>query len=227
MNNPRTYRFLISAVCLGLAASLVSAQTNAQAQLKKGQALWNQRLSKSAIAALEVAAKDKSTAAAANEALGRIYTFKGWQQEGVFPGWHDEPTYREKALAALRAAVAAEHFIDENLSAYQMEGKIQAARVRNRAIAADDIGWARFMKKDFAGAAAKLEESHRLSQGADFVNLAHLGDLNVVLKQPDKAREYYLDALTVAGADPKIRQRIIRELPSVRGNAGAGKPFVT
>ena len=322
MNNPRTYRFLISAVCLGLAGSLVSAQTNAQAQLKKGQALWNQRLSKSAIAALEGAAKDKSTAAAANEALGRIYTFKGWQQEGVFPGWHDEPTYREKALAALRAAVAAdparasakealktaegfataekvdpapprpevhaldeklnaltvtapttqvaaavearakaqadpqpyftgaqmmidhseydraiamaekaeaaaEHFIDENLSAYQMEGKIQAARVRNRAIAADDIGWARFMKKDFAGAAAKLEESHRLSQGADFVNLAHLGDLNVVLKQPDKAREYYLDALTVAGADPKIRQRIIRELPAVRGNAGAGKPFVT
>src|SRR5438046_7998604 len=107
MNNPRTYRFLISAVCLGLAGSLVSAQTNAQAQLKKGQALWNQRLSKSAIAALEVAAKDKSTAAAANEALGRIYTFKGWQQEGVFPGWHDEPTYREKALAALRAAVSA------------------------------------------------------------------------------------------------------------------------
>jgi len=321
MNNSRTYRFLTSAVCLGLATALVSAQSPAQAQLKKGQAAWNQRLSKSAIAALEAAAKDKTTAAAANEALGRIYTFKGWQQEGVFPGWHDEPAYREKALAALRAAVAAdparasakealktaegfaaadkvdpapprpevkalddklnaltltattaqiaaavearakaqadpqpyftgaqmmldhseydraiamaekaeaagEHFIDENLSAYQMEGKVGSARVRNRAIAADYIGWARFMKQDFAGAAAKLEESHRLSQGTDFINLSHLGDLYVTQKQPDKAREYYLDALTIAGADPKIRQRIIRELPNVRGSAGAGKPFV-
>src|SRR5690349_9294597 len=321
MNNPRIYRFLIPAVCLGLATSLVSAQTSAQAQLKKGQALWNQRLSKSAIAALDVAAKDKSTAAAANEELGRIYTFKGWQQEAVFPGWHDEPAYREKALAALRAAVAAdparasakealrtaegfataekvdpappraevkaldeklaglsltataaqiaaavearakaqadpqpyftgaqmmldhseydraitmaekaeaasEHFIDENLSAYQMEGKVQAARVRSRAIAADYIGWAKFMKQDFAGATAKLEESHRLSQGTDFIILSHLGDLYVTTKQPDKAREYYLDALTIAGADPKVRQRIIRELPTVRGNAGAGKPFV-
>ena len=44
-------------------------------------------------------------------------------------------------------------------------------------------------RQQLIGAAAKLEESHRLSQGADFVNLAHLGDLNVVLKQPDKARE--------------------------------------
>jgi len=323
MKKSRTYTSLISGVGLALAATLVSAQSDGQAQLKKGQALWDQRLSKSAIAALEAAAKDKSTAAAANEALGRIYMFKGWQQEAVFPGWHDEPVYREKALAALRAAAAgdrarasarealktaegfaaaekvdpapprpdvqaldaklnelnaagasvaqitaavekrakaqadpapyftatqilidrsepdaaiamaekaeavSERFIDENLSAYQMEGKVQAARIRSRAIAADYVGWARLMKKDLAGAAAKLEESHRLSQGTDFLNLAHLGDLYVVQKQPDKAREFYLDALTVASADPKIRQRIIRELPTVRGNAGAGKPFVT
>jgi len=322
MKKSRFYTFLITGAGFAVAAVLVSAQGSAQAQLKKGQALWSERLSKSAIAALEAAAKDKSTAAEANEQLGRIYMFKGWQQEAVFPGWHDEPAYRDKALAALRAAVAAdgsrasarqalktaegfaaaekvdpapprpevqaldakvselgaagsvaqitaavekrakaqadpapyftaaqmlidhnepdaaiamaekgetvsEHFIDENLSAYQMEGKVQAARVRSRAIAADYVGWARFMKKDLAGAAAKLEESHRLSQGTDFINLAHLGDLYVVQKQPDKAREFYLDALTVASADLKVRQRIIRELPAVRGNAGAGKPFVT
>ena len=323
MNNSGTYKFLTAAVCLALATALLSAQSNAQAQLKRGEALWNQRLSKSAIAELEAATKDKSTAAAANEALGRIYTFKGWQQEAVFPGWHDEPADRQKALTALRAAVAAaparasatealktaegfaaaekvdpapprpeiqaldaainemnskpatadqlvaavekrakaqadptpyligsqmlidhfeydraiamaekgavasERFIDENLGAYQMEGKIQQARIRNRAIVADLVGWARFMKKDYQGAAAKLEESHRLSQGADFLNLAHLGDLYVAMKEPDKAREAYLEALTVAGAQPQIRQRIIRELPQVRGNAAPGKAFVT
>ena len=38
----------------------------------------------------------RATAAEAHEALGRIYTFKGWQQENVFPGWHDEPAFREQ-----------------------------------------------------------------------------------------------------------------------------------
>ncbi len=325
MNNSGTYRFLTAAVCLALATAFLSAQSNGQAQVKKGEALWSQRLTKSAIAELEVAAMDKSkaTAAAANEALGRIYTFMGWQQESVFPGWHDEPSYRQKALIALRAAVAAdpsrvsakdalktaegfaaaekvdpapprpeiqkldaaindlsaqavgakeitaavekrakaqadgapyfigaqtlldhmeydgaiamaekaetvsERFIDENLGAYQMAGKVQQARIRSRAIAADLVGWARFMKKDFAGAGAKLEESHRLSQGTDFINLAHLGDFYVTQKQPDKAREFYLESLTIAGAQPDVRRRIIRELPNVRGNAAPGKPFVT
>src|SRR5262249_54189157 len=74
----------------------------------KGKALWDQRLSKSAIAALEAAAKDKETAAEAHEALGRIYMFKGWLQDNVLPGWHDEPSVREKALAELKAAVAAD-----------------------------------------------------------------------------------------------------------------------
>ena len=39
----------------------------------------------------ERGARRRTTAAEAHEALGRIYTFKGWQQESVFPGWHDEP----------------------------------------------------------------------------------------------------------------------------------------
>ena len=99
--------------CVVLAALLVTvaggaAQSPARDQLVRGQALWDQRLAKGAIAALEGAARDGATAAEAHEALGRIYTFKGWQQENVFPGWHDEPSVRSKALAELRAAVAAD-----------------------------------------------------------------------------------------------------------------------
>jgi hypothetical protein len=83
------------------------AQPPARDQLARGNALWDQRLAKSAIAALDAAARDRSIAAEAHEALGRIYTFKGWQQESVFPGWHDEPSFRERALSELKAAVAA------------------------------------------------------------------------------------------------------------------------
>src|SRR5262249_49259925 len=92
---------------LTAAATLVAAETSREA-LERGQKLWEQRLSKSAIAALEVAAADKATAAEAYEALGRIYTFKGWQQEAVFPGWHDEPSYRPKAIVALKASLKAD-----------------------------------------------------------------------------------------------------------------------
>src|SRR5215204_854517 len=95
-----------SAVVLTVVAAF--AQNAAQQQLERGIALWDQRLANSAIATLEIAVKDPGTAAAAHEALGRIYMFKGWQQESVFPGWHDEPGMRSKALAELKAAVAAD-----------------------------------------------------------------------------------------------------------------------
>ncbi len=36
--------------------------------------------------------------------LGRIYFFKGYQAEGAFPGWHEEVSYRPKAIAAFQAA---------------------------------------------------------------------------------------------------------------------------
>jgi tetratricopeptide (TPR) repeat protein len=88
-----------------LAAAAAYPQTDAQAQLALGHRLWEQRLSKSAIAAFEAATRDRATAAEAWAALGRIYAFKGWQQEGVFPGWHDETEYREKAIAAFEAAL--------------------------------------------------------------------------------------------------------------------------
>jgi tetratricopeptide (TPR) repeat protein len=90
------------------ALSGAQAQTRAREQLAKGQALWDQRLANSAIAALEAAAQDPSTAAEAHEALGRLYTFKGWLADNVYPGWHDEPSLRQKALTELRAAVAAD-----------------------------------------------------------------------------------------------------------------------
>ena len=73
-----------TAVTLTMAGAL--AQTPAREQLARGIAAWDQRLAKSAITALEAAARDRSTAAEAYEALGRIYTFKGWQQESAFPG---------------------------------------------------------------------------------------------------------------------------------------------
>jgi tetratricopeptide (TPR) repeat protein len=75
-------------------------------QLTRGEQLWRQRLAKSALAALEAAAADPATAAAAHESMGRIYLLKGWQQEGVFPGWHDEPEFRERAVAAFKRALA-------------------------------------------------------------------------------------------------------------------------
>src|SRR5437016_4192083 len=104
---PAAITTFITAAIASIAA-ITSAQVADGGQLARGRALWSQRLAKSAIAALEAAARNPATAAAAHEELGRIYTFKGWQQDNVFPGWHDEPSVREKALTELRAAVTAD-----------------------------------------------------------------------------------------------------------------------
>jgi len=302
---------------IAVAAALTSAQTSAREQLNRGRTFWDQRLSKSAVAALEAAARDRSTAAEAHELLGRIYTFKGWQQESVFPGWHDEPSYRERALSELKAAVAADpsrasardalrvaegfaaaekvdpapprdeikaldaklesfrsapsaplselvaavdarakaqadpapyftgaqlliergdydraiataergaavsdRFIDENLSAYQMTGKSQGAYSRGRAAAADLVGWALLLRKDYAGAAAKLEEAARLSQSQDVANQFHLGELARAQNAPDRARDYYLNALSLAGGPPPLRERAKQALASASAARG-------
>src|SRR5439155_1745970 len=168
-----------------------TAQGTAREQLARGQAFWDQRLARSAIAALEEAANDPATTAEAHEALGRMYTFKGWQADNVYPGWHDEPSLREKALAELRAAVA-DRFIEENLSAYQLTGKSQGSFARGRATAVDLVGWALFLQKDYAKAKDKLEEAARLSQDQDFVNQLHLGELARAQNVPSRAREHYL-----------------------------------
>ena len=66
-----------------------------------------------------------------------------------------------------------------------MTGKSQSAYARGRAAAADLVGWALFMKKDYAGAATKLDEAERLSQGQDFANQFHLGELAGAQNAPD------------------------------------------
>ena len=305
---------MTAAVCVTAAG--VFAQSTAREQLVLGNAFWDQRLAKSAIAALEAATRDKGTAAEAHEALGRIYTFKGWQQESAFPGWHDEPSFRERALTELKAAVAADparasaqdalrtaqafaaadkvdpapprpriktldaalqaagpdsaaivaaqlvrakaqadpapfftgaqllidhgdydraiamaeqgaiasdRFVDENLSAYQMTGKSQGSKARGHAAAADLVGWAQFMKKNYAAAAEKLGEAERLSQGLDFVTQFHLGELARAQKVPARARDYYLDALSLSGGPAPLRQKAKDALAALQpGGESAG-----
>jgi len=309
-------RGIVLAALFVIPASLY-AQSSARQELARGQTLWEQRLAKSAIAALEVAARDRATAAEAHEALGRLYTFKGWLQENVFPGWHDEPSLRVKALAELRAALAADpsrasaiealraaeaydaaesvdpapprpeiraldakiasaasvpdllaavderakaqadptpyfngaqalidrgeydraimmaergavasdHFIDENLSAYQLTGKSQGSYARGHAIAADLVGWALFQKKDYAGARARLEEAARLSQDQDFANQFHLGELERMQNATARARDHYLTALSLAGGPPPARQRATEALAAIHGAAAGARGF--
>lgn len=315
-------RLVVTGAIVLLAAAGSLAQSQAERYLARGKQMWDQRLAKSAIASLELAARDKATAAEAHETLGRIYTFKGWQQDNVFPGWHDEPAYRQKAIAELKASLAidpqrasaqealktaeafaasdkvdpapprpeiraldqkiasfsaergpkasatdfmavvneriraqadpapyfaaapiaiehgqydvgvklaeqgvdaANRFIDENLSAYQMEGKADGSRTRARAQAADLVGWAAFLQKDNARAAAKLEEGERLSRGLDFNNQLHLAELAKAQNDLDRARDHYLNVLALSGgfggAPPPVRDRAKQSLQAIyRGN---------
>lgn len=307
--------FVIAAALCLTAGPL--AQTPARQQLTRGTALWDQRLAKSAIAALEAATRDAATAAEAHEALGRIYTFKGWQQESAFLGWHDEPSLRARALSELKAAVVAgpkrasarealrvaeefaaadkvdpapprpeikaldaalqaattpgeiqaavdarakaqadpapyftgaqmlidrgeydkagamamrgaavsDRFVDENLSAYQMSGKAQGLKARGQASAADLIGWAQFKKKNYAAAAEKLGEAERLSQGQDLVNQFHLGQLAQAQNLAARARDYYLDALSLAGGPAPLRQQAKDALASLQASGGSAAGF--
>ena len=306
--------FVIAAALCVMAAAVV-AQGPAREQLARGKAFWDQRLAKSAIAALEAAAKDPATTAEAHEALGCIYTFKGWQEESAFPGWHDEPSFRERAIAELKAsvkadpnrasaqealksaegfaaadkvdpapprpeikaldvtlqaastpaenaaavdarakaqadpapyfsgaqllidhgaydkaialaergAVVSDRFVDENLSAYQMSGKSEGAKTRGHAAAADLIGWAQFMNKNYAASAEKLGEAERLSQGQDFVNQFHMGELARAQKAPARSRDRYLDALSLAGGPAPLQQKAREALAALQpGGEGAG-----
>jgi len=309
---------VLAAVAVTVAAA--SAQTGAGDELARGKAAWEQRLSKSAIAAFEAAARVPSTAAEAHEALGRIYMFKGWQQEGVFPGWHDEPSYRARAIVELKASLAADpnrtsaqdalrtaeafsaaekvdpapprpeikaldakidsyrkaadapisdilaaieartkaqadpapyftgaqimidrgeydraitlaeqgakasdRFIDENTTAYQMSGKSLGSATRGQANALDLAGWALFLKKDYPGAAARLEDAERLLQGQDFPNQFHLAELAKATNAPERAREHYLNALSLAAGPPPLRQQATQALAGLPNSpAGSG-----
>jgi hypothetical protein len=122
----------------------VHGQADARAELANGHRLWGQRLATSAIAAFEAATRDRATAAEAWEALGRIYLFKGWQQEGVFPGWHDETEYRDKAVAAFQAAheadpgrAAASEGLAQAKALFAAPGVVPAAPPRQEVAALD------------------------------------------------------------------------------------------
>ena len=303
---------IVAAVSLTTAG--VGAQNSPREQLAHGQDSWNQRLSKSAIESLEAAARDRSVASEAHETLGRLYMFKGWQQESAFPGWHDEPAYRARAITELKAAVTADpsrasakealttaegfaaaekgdpapprseikeldaklqsaatpeavvaavearakaqadpapyftgaqllidqgsydraialaergatvsdRFVDENLGAYQMSGKSQSSKIRGHASAADLSGWAQFMKKNYVAATEKLGEAERLSQGLDFVTEFHLGELARAQKAPARARDHYLDALSLSGGPAPLRQKAKDALVALQvGESGA------
>jgi hypothetical protein len=73
----------------------------------QGRIYWRLLRTNSAERALLEAAKSPAYAAEAQYWLGRIYAFKGYQAEGAFPGWHEEVSYRPKAIAAFQAASAA------------------------------------------------------------------------------------------------------------------------
>jgi hypothetical protein len=73
----------------------------------QGRIYWRLLRTHSAERALLEAAKSTAYAAEAHYWLGRIYAFKGYQAEGAFPGWHEEVSYRPKAIAAYQAAAAA------------------------------------------------------------------------------------------------------------------------
>ena len=312
----KIHPLMAAAGAAALMTAAAVAQTPAQTELARGKARWGERLSKSAIAALEAAAKDPSTAAEANEELGRIYTFKGWQQEAAFPGWHDEPSARAKALAALQASVkanpsrasaqgalkiaegfaaaekvdpaapqalietmdaqlqalrtsasappieiieraidvrtrtqadpapyfagaqvliergaydkaiewaergvkASDRFVEENDSAYQMTGKAQGFNTRSRATAADLAGWAAFLKKDYATAAARLGDAERLFQGVDFTNQIHMGELAQAQKAPARAQDHYLDALSLSGGPAPLKKKATEALAAMQNN---------
>ncbi|HEV8348454.1 MAG TPA: hypothetical protein VGQ16_17880, partial [Vicinamibacterales bacterium] len=130
----------------------------------------------------------------------------------------DRGEYDRAMALAERGVAVSDRFIDENLSAYQMSGKSQGSYARGRATAADLIGWARFLKKDYAGAAAKLEEASRLSQGQDFTNQFHLGELARAQNAPERARDHYLNALSLtgfSGGPPPLRQRATQALAAL------------
>jgi hypothetical protein len=315
-------RWIAAAAAVAASAATIGAQTSARDELARGRALWDQRLAASAIVALEAAARDRSTAAEAHEALGRLFMFKGWQADNVFLGWHDEPGVRDRAIAELQAAVAAdpgrasakealsqaeafaaadrvdpapprpevkaldatieslrgrpdapvadlvaaidarikaqadptpyfagaqalidrgaydvaialaergvaaaERFVAENLSAYQMAGKSQGVLIRARAQAADLVGWALLQKKDAAGAAPKLEEAERLYRGQDFLNQFHQAELAQARGDSARARDHYLNALSLSTGPAPLRQRATQALVGLALGAQNGPSF--
>lgn len=126
----------------------------------------------------------------------------------------------DDAIRLAEASIpAAETFVNENIGSYKMSGKVQGSLNRSRASAADLIGWANFLKKNTGPAAIKLEESERLSRGLDGVNQFHLGELARNRGDFEKAREFYLNQLTLQ-TPPLITAQGKKALAEVYGKLG-------
>jgi tetratricopeptide (TPR) repeat protein len=93
-----------AAALAALNQGLKASPTDAGLLAARGQIYWRLLRTKSAEQALIAAAKTPAFAAEAQYWLGRIYFFKGYQAEGAFPGWHEEVSYRPRALRAFTAA---------------------------------------------------------------------------------------------------------------------------
>lgn len=99
---------LVIAVLLG--TRTLCAQSGADHDVvARARLLWDARQTTSAINLLKSAGASITGdhRADAQLLLGDIYFYKGWESEGAFPGWHEEPEYRAPAVAAYRAAAAA------------------------------------------------------------------------------------------------------------------------
>jgi tetratricopeptide (TPR) repeat protein len=131
----------------------------------------------------------------------------------------DRGAYAQAIAMAERGAAASDRFIEENLSAYQLTGKSQGSFARGRATAADLVGWAWFAQKDYGKARQKLEEAARLSQDQDVVNQFHLGELARAEGDAAGARTHYLNALSLAGGPPPVRQRATQALTAMAAAA--------
>jgi hypothetical protein len=105
-----------------------------------------------------------------------------------------------------------------------MTGKSQGSYARGRSQAAELIGWAAFLKKDYATAAAKLGEAERLTQGIDFTNQFHMGELARAQNALDRARDHYLNALSLAGGPAPLRDKTRDALAALKP-AGATETF--
>ncbi len=94
----------IGAARTALDAGLRDAPNDAGLLEALGQLEWRMLHTASALRAFERATRDPVLGADAHLGLGRIFAFRGWQQEGAFPGWHEEVDQRPRALAEFRRA---------------------------------------------------------------------------------------------------------------------------
>src|SRR5436189_232442 len=126
----QTHRVFITVIAGVLTAAAIAAQSPASSALARGKALWDQRLSKSAIAALDAKLESyrSATSAPVSEIVAAIEARAKAQADPApyFTGAQiliDRGDYARAIATAERGVAVSDKFIDENISAYQMSGK--------------------------------------------------------------------------------------------------------